>query len=203
MRPILIRVNRKTKEFSPNPKYPYRICFRFVHKLDYSDSEYIFKNIGNLDVGLGIEKDSQFAKYLRDLLGPGLYTINIWKKGRGGNFTFYYFDCSKSDRFRQIPIKKSKEKEELEKVSLNLKKLKGKLKVGNLTKEQIVGINNEIREIYDDADMETTKEIIKLDRETKFPKIKPFKNSLPLYREHEYEEYGSNESGGTRDLSFW
>jgi len=185
MKPVKLMISRKTVIPSKTPKYNYHIAFLVVDKIDYSESEYIFKDIGDRDVGVKIEKDSQFAKWLVDNYGFGRYLISIWRKGFWG-ISHYYFDCTKPNRFRQIPKKKTKEREEIEKGYKEMKKYYKELKEEK-DKERRKELVNKIEEIKED--LEINNEVIRSVERGK-RKIILFKNTLPLYKEHEYEDYG-------------
>ncbi len=201
MKPVLIRINRKTIESSPNLKYDYRICFRFVEKIDYDKSEFILSCVGNPNVGLGITTDAQFAKWLVDSFGLGKYLVFIWKKGRKGFCTFY-FDCEKRGRFKQIRKKKTAEEEDREKAIREIKRKKNELKNAISTSEK-ESVNREINEMKEDIGIDN--EIIQLDIELNKGKVRIFKNTNPVYKEHEYENYGTGDSDyiNKYDSSIW
>lgn len=201
MKPVLIRISQKTIEPSPSPKHEYRICFRFKYKIDYNMSEYFFKEIGNPDYGLQIDTDAQFAKWLVDNFGLGKYLVLVWKKGREG-FSHYYFDCENTHKFKQIRKKRTADEEEKEKVLREIKKKKKEINetASIIEKEEI---RKEVEGLKED--MGFTNEMIEMDRDIQTNKIKVFKNTQILYKEHEYENYGNenDELYGKYDSSIW
>jgi len=201
MRPVLIRINRKTVEPSPNLKYDYRICFRFVGKIDYDGSESLLSCVGNPNVGLGITTDAQFAKWLVDSFGLGKYLVFIWKKGRKGFCTFY-FDCERRERFTQIRKKKTVEEEDKEKALREIRKKKNELKTTVSTSEK-ESIEREIGDMREDIGI--SDEITQIDKDLYKGKVRIFKNTNPVYKEHEYENYGVGDSDylNKYDSSIW
>jgi len=173
---------------SDHPKYKYRTVWKFVRKIDYSESIYIFKNIENPNIGLKIETDAQFAKWLVDNFGYGRYHLLVWKKGIEG-WTFYNFNCEDGEGFFQV--KKRKKYKEREKEKL-LREYKRKAKELNESddeekKEELKDEMEVIEEIIDIEDED-------IDGNKRQKKIRLFKNLQPLYRKHQYQEYGGDSS---------
>ena len=188
--PAIIRISKATLvPTKHNIVNQYRTDWRFVHKIDYNDSEYMFKMVGDENYGLQIETDAQFAKWMVDNFGHGRFHLHMFKKGISG-WTFYNFDCTQPNKFMQL--KKDRTPEELEKEKL-LKDLRGKR--GELSaaqdKESYQNIKKEIEELAESLEMEQEfeDELREIDKKIKPRKIKVFKNMQPLYKEHAYEDY--------------
>ena len=201
MKPVLIRINKKTVEPSPNLKYDYRICFRFKIKINYNESESLLSCVGNPNVGLGISTDAQFAKWLVDSFGLGKYLVFVWKKGRQ-SFCTFYFDCEKRGRFKQIRKKKTVEEEDKEKTLREIRRNINKLKTEESTTEK-KAIKEDIDEMKEMLGMGD--EIIQMDKDLYKGKVRIFKNTNPVYKEHEYENYGESDSDyiNKYDSSIW
>ncbi|MGQ4874308.1 MAG: hypothetical protein ACP6IY_09590 [Promethearchaeia archaeon] len=199
MKPVLIRINKKTVESSPNLKYAYRIAFRFKKKIPYFESEYLFRDIGDRNVGLGIVTDSQFAKWLVDNLGLGRYLVFLWRKGYEG-FSVYYFDCEVPNKWRMIKKRKSKDRENKEKEIRTLRRYERESKkVKN--EEEKEELKDKISSLRDDIGF--SDEIIKLEDGMNARKIKLFQITKPAYKYHEYEDYGqTKEEGGITNTKY-
>jgi len=197
---IIVRIGKAKTVPAVNSRFDYRTEFRFVHKVTYPQSEMIFKNVGRTNVGLGIETDAQFAKWLVDNFGLGRYHIHLFKKGVRG-WTFYSFDCSKQNRFQQVKKEPTfKEREE----EANLREYKKKKReLGEAESEsEREDLQGEIKEIEEDLDVS---DILEEGNRHTHVKIKPFRNTQPLHKEHGYEEYGDIIKSRERgiDNSIW
>jgi len=188
---VRVRIQRATLvRTNPNSKYEWRTDWKTVRVIDYGESGDIFACV-DAERGLGIQTDAQFAKWLVDNFGLGRYILNIWKKKYRG-FTFMMFDCRKADRFCQVMKEKSKRRREKDELVREFRTKKRELERSDDESEKET-LKGELEDIEEMAEIE---EIIDLDEEEKKirPRIKIFKNTLPIYKEHEYEEYGIRSS---------
>jgi len=190
MKPITIRVFKAKTVPAENTQYQFRTIWKTVYKITYHESENIFKRVGDINKGLGIETDAQFAKWLVDNFGNGRYHLYVWKRGISG-WTFYNFNCIDKSRFFQIGKKKKFRETDKEQLLKEYQQKKKEIKnsENDNEKEQL---KKELEEIKDDLEMED--EIIEeyKEEDKNIKKVKPFKNIQPVYSEHEYEDYGKN-----------
>jgi hypothetical protein len=182
---IQIRIHKAVTVPATGTTYQYRTEWRFIHKITYPQSETIFKNVGRKGVGLEIETDAQFAKWLVDNFGHGRYQAFIFKKGVSG-WTFFNFNCTKSNRFFQVKREPTLEEREKEENVREYKKKKRSLERAESESER-EEIKEEMEELAEDIDVG---DILEEGQKRNSIKIKPFRNTPPLYKEHGYEEYG-------------
>lgn len=189
MEPIIVRIGKAVKVPAKyNRKHDFRTDWKFIYKIPYSDSEQVFKSIGNSNTGLQIETDAQFAKWLVDNFGYGRYHIHVFKK-RVSGWTFYNFDCTSKTKYFQVKKEKSFSEREREDMEKEYKKKIRELDETEVPDEK-ESIKDEIEEIESEIDINT---LIGSDQKRNSIKIKPFKNISPVYKEHEYENYGNKD----------
>lgn len=183
---IIVRVSKAVIVPAKSRKYDFRTDWKFVYKITYPESEQVFQMVGRSNVGLQIENDAQFAKWMVDNFGHGRYHLHIFKK-RVSGWTFYNFDCTSNTRFFQVKKEKSFSEKEQEEMRHEYKKKLKELEEAD-DKEELDVIKDEIDEIESELDISDM--IGKEDKRGKI-KVRPFKNVNPVYKEHEYESYGS------------
>lgn len=186
MQPILLLIQRKTKVPTKHQNvHLFRSDWRKVGKIDYKDSVKLFRNIGKYGI---METDSQFAKWLKDNFGKGIYFISAFRKGRKGFWSFMKIELMDAG-FRRLPKNVTKEELELRKEVADKKSLEKRKSYSS----------GEERD-YIEAEIQTSEEIIDSSKkELKDTKGKkrgcyPYLQSVqPVYGFHSYEDYGNFE----------
>jgi len=200
MEPIIVRISKAKTVPATNSQYDYRTEWKFIHKITYSESEQIFKHIGDTERGLCIESDAQFAKYLVDNFENGRFHLHAFKKGVSG-WTFYNFDCTSKTRFCQVKKEKSFEQKEKEDLVRTYRRKTKELDEAENEEER-----EEIKEEMEEIESEVEVDDILAESEDKRGKgkITIFKNVQPVYAKNEYEDYGDKDDEKNKiDKSIW
>lgn len=174
MKPIKIRIRKKT--LVPTKRAiinQFRSDWILVGVIDYIES---------LDFFSRIRTDAQFALWLKQTYGNGIYSMIAWKKGREGFFSFLTVECM-DERFKRLQKKETQEQKEARELQCESNRLKRQLKGDGLDDEQKKEIQNQMQDI--NSDLSLNKEIISLD--SKAVGCSPYlRSTLPLFKEHEY-----------------
>ena len=189
MQPIILFIRKKNRVPTKRQNvHLFRSDWNRVAKIDYKDSVQLFKNIGKYGI---IETDSQFAKWIKDNYGLGIYSVLAMKKGRKGWWSFIKIELSEHG-FKRLPKNVTKEELELRKEIADKKGLEQR-------KAYAKGEEKE----YIESEIETSDELINMGKEEiKESKNKkrgcyPYLQSIqPVYGFHSYDDYGNFEDEG-------
>lgn len=196
MKPILLRIRKKTKvptKYQLN--HLWRSDWKMAGVISYADSMRMFANIGNGP----IKTDAQFAKYLYQSYGEGIYSILAWRKGRVGFWSFLTIELDSSG-FARVPKNVTSEEREKKANIRNYKRLQEKLKKTTDNDER-----QEIKELINDAkdDIEFDEEMAELDVDVKRGPTPYLKQSQPVYRKHNYESFDCERKSEVTVNEFW
>ncbi len=191
MKPMLIRIRKKTKVPTKNNLvHQYRYDWKTVGTMDYFSTPLLLKNID----GKGhIETDAQFAKWLKDNYGIGIFSVIAWVKGREGFWGFIKVQCNVAT-FQRLRRNESAVKREKNKLMLKYKELKSQNPDDESVQEQIEDIeeDNEMNEIELDYE-----------KNLKNGPGRYLKTLKPIYREHLYDGEDVEEQEEAVNESLW
>ena len=185
MKPIQLHIRRKTKV--PTNKqivHRYRSDWKTVGRIAYIESEILFKTIGDGK----IETDADFAKFIRDNYGTGIYYAVCWMRGRRGFFCFIKIEIRDKTYLR---LKKKKSQEQLENLRLKRKKEEISANITHVEGDDSEELISDLDEVM--SDMKLNDEIIDEDSKNRYGPGGYLKTIRPIYQEHLYDESGSDE----------
>ena len=179
MKPILILIRKKVRVPTKfQLKHKWRSDWKKVGKIEYNQCQQLFKPCGGI-----VGTDAQFAKFLYDNFGTGIFSTVYWKKGLAGVHAFMKVELY-ADGFRRLPKTKTQEQWEMEKARRRILKLKNKIKKNDGDFDELKSEIDEIREDYD-----MSKEIETM-TSSRHSGVSPYlKSTIPIYKFHAYEEY--------------
>ena len=182
-RPIMLDVVRKTlvKTKETASVHDFRSDWKPIYRISYEDSKRLFKNIS--DKGT-IENESEFAYYVFNKFGEGIYYFRIYKKGQKGFRNFLYIEVKK-DRFRRL-------KPNSRNYEIRIHELKSDIET---FKTKITQSSGDEREDYE-FDLEMAQEEyddIHVTKKTKYP-YPYLTSSVPVYSWHGMEEKSDEEN---------
>lgn len=196
MKPIHMRIRKKTKTPTKNNLiHKYRYDWKTVGVINYSQTPSLFKSIG----GGPIETDAQFAKWLKENYGVGVYSVLAWRKGREGFWGFIKVEC-RMETFTRLRKNKSSEKKEREKIVTEYNEMKQQM--------GILDDEDERKEMIEkmesmEGDLNVINELIDLDRTIKYGPGYYLKTIKPIFSEHLYDSLGVKESNEEVFNSLW
>ncbi len=190
-KPTLIKIRRKTKvPTKNNAKFAYRSDWINVFRIDYIDSMKIFNKLNQY---AQIKNNAQFAKFLYDRLGRGIYSGISWTKGREGFRSFIKLELY-NDGFQMLPKKLSQDEKELKEKLYDINKMKKKLKETKDINER-EEINKEINNINSDLDLD--RDMVRMDNLFGKSECSKYMKVLrPTFRFQEYQSYINQPSRG-------
>jgi hypothetical protein len=162
-----------------------KVVYKNIEKITYQDSHYLFKSVNHSGK---IETDAQFAYYLRRKFGIGEYVILAFKKRRKGFWIFLHLKCFESTYIRQ-PKRLSKDEWQAKQKLIEYKAYQKQMGLAE-SEEEKKEIRETVSEILDEYEM--NKEFANIDK--MFIKRGPagyLKSIMPIYREHEYEDWNT------------
>jgi hypothetical protein len=183
MKLVKLRIRKKT--LVPTKRqlvHEWRSDWRTVGIIEYSDGHKFFRHISPYGI---CETDAQFAKWLKDTFGVGIYSILGHQKGREGFYAFLKIECLDSS-FARLSKNITQEQKEILDLAVEARKLNRQLKHA-ANEDEKSEIHSEISNIKDDIGL--TKEIEELYKNKAGPA--PYlRSTMPVYKYHEYENYG-------------
>lgn len=174
MQPISLSIRKKT--LVPTKKaivHTHRSDWKLAYRLLYQESSIFFSKV---------KYDNQFAKWLKDNFGIGIYSIIYWKKGQEGFKSFMKIECLEHT-YKRLRKKLTKEQSEKNKIVSEKRRIERRLKnEGNLDIKD--NLNEDLNQLNEELGL--SKEIIKLE---KGPSCYPYlKTLMPIFAEHRYDE---------------
>ena len=193
MRPILIRIRKKTKVPTKNAIiHDFRSDWKLVGKIDYSDSILLFKNIENRGP---IETDAQFCNWMYRNFGKGTYSLIAWCKGVKGFWGFGTYELDERG-YKRVPRNRTREEKELIEKKQEITDVKRRitLATSEKDKQELREELDFINEIYSNEDFET--------RHKRGP-VPYLKQIQPVYKYHHYEKLYKEDSNEMEVKDFW
>lgn len=195
MRAIKLQIQRKTRVPTKHQiVHQERSDWKTFGYVEYADSVRLFRLINENAV---MESDAQFAKWLYDKFGKGIYKVIYWKKGMKGFRNFILVRCN--DNGTYVRLKKTRTPEEID-------KMRAHRNYEDLKKKHAVAIGETKADL--EVDLKQEEEIMKAyGDDSKTPKRGPspyLKSKQPVYSLHEYENWERVEEEETsKEQSFW
>lgn len=182
MKPLKLQIKRKTLVPTKNAiVHQFRSDWKMVGKIDYEDSKLLIKNID----GRGfIETDAQFARWLFESFGPGIYFVLAWCKGREGFYNFMKVECMPT-RYVRLAKEFNRAEAERRELATDYKRMRKRLALTSDEHER-----DEIKDELDrvEGDQEFNKIISDIEKPDKSGPYPYLRSKQPVYKEHEYDE---------------
>jgi len=182
-KPIMLDVVRKTlvKTKDTASVHNFRSDWKPIYRISYSDSIKLFKSIS--DDGI-IESESEFANYIFNKFGEGIYYFRVYKKGQKGFRDFLYIEVQKN-RFRRLKAMKRFHERKVQQLKYDIETLNSKIKESSGEDREDLEFDLELAQEELD-EIHTTKK-------TKYP-YPYLVSSVPVYSWHGMEEKSEEEN---------
>lgn len=184
MKQVRLRIRKKTLVPTTNAiAHEWRSDWKMAGVIDYSDSD-MFNRIG----GGPIKNDAQFAKFLHDRLGDGIYSLLLWKHGTRGFSSFMKIEL-KMGGFKRLPKTISQDKKDKTDNILEIKNLNKKI-----NHEEDETKKSELQEEVEDLMRENNinNDLIKLEKGYSCSQY--LTSTRPIYKFHSYDAIVEKES---------
>src|SRR3990167_1722810 len=196
MTPIQLRIRRKTLVPVNGIVHKFRSDWVHVGKISYVDAHRLFKRLG----GGPILYDYEFAKFLYDNFGEGIYSVLAWKRRHSPFWGFFMVELRDNGFMR---LKKSKSSEQRDNEKLKRRMMKMKKTLNNTTNVmEKMRTQEELDDLLEESDM--NRELIEIERElTKSGPYPYLIQTHPVYRFHSYNQSTiiNNTQEGEKEVS--
>jgi hypothetical protein len=168
----------KTKETAS--VHEFRSDWKPIYRISYDESKKLFASVS--DKGF-IETEPEFAYYILNKFGEGIYYFRVYKKGQKGFRDFLYIEVQKN-RFRRLKAMGRYQEKRVQELKLDIETFNSKIRESSGEERDdlefdLENAKEELEEIH------TTKK-------TKYP-YPYLTSSVPVYSWHGMEEQSEEE----------